>query len=271
MELLGVIFYFVIITGFGIAITGKLNLPSSQEIPAALILGSVILGVLLFFLCILQKINSTSITVVLVLSILLTIFHLKPLYYSFKAFFRELNTYIFSGKRYKYFYVLIIILLIVWYISLTWTPPRAADAMRYHLAQLKDIMQNGGLVFRPYYCYNFPMYFTTLFLPVYYLFGGIGVKFAHCFYFFSSVAIAVSLSSKMRIKNPILLISFFFLIPISFHEAHQVYNDWVLIFYMLAGMFFLVDRLKPNESFPVRIYLAFLSLGFALGVKYHAV
>ena len=43
-------------------------------------------------------------------------------------------------------------------------PPRNADAMRYHLAQPKEMLQSGLFTVHPYYTYNFPRTFHYLFL-----------------------------------------------------------------------------------------------------------
>ena len=58
------------------------------------------------------------------------------------------------------------------------TPPRAGDAMRYHLAQMEDMARHGGFVFRPYYHYNFPIYYSYLTTPLYFFSGGLAASSA---------------------------------------------------------------------------------------------
>jgi hypothetical protein len=271
LELSGTFIYFCLICGAGMPVVTRLGLRSEHVFVGSLIIGSALLGGVLYVLAQTHHINYVFLLSLLLIAGAITSFQIKQIIYFSKSFFSLIGRYIFNDGKSAILFSALMIAIFVWYLLLAGTPPRSGDAMRYHLAQLNDMVSHEGLEFRPYFHYNFPMYFSTLFLPVYYFLGGIGMKFAHCIYFFLSVVMTISLCSKWRIKHPRILVVLFLLIPISYHEAHIVTNDWVLVFYILAGMFFLTSDKEAKRPFPIMVYCAFGSLGFALGVKYHAV
>jgi len=257
--------------GVGMIIAVRIKMPDAQGFPAAFVFGSVLFGLIFFFVSLNGTVNQKVFLFILAVGFLSTAFTIKKLAISFRIFLSDIKAYVFPNKRSLYLYGSIIILIISVYVLLTLTPPRSADALRYHLAQLKDIVSHGGLEFRPYYHYNFPMYFSMFLLPVYFFAGGVGMKTAHCLFFFMSVLMTIPLAKKCHVKFPLLLIFLLLLTPISYHEAHIVTNDWAVVFYVICG-FFLLSTLNDSEKVSAAIIcIAFLSLGFALGIKYHSV
>ena len=88
------------------------------------------------------------------------------------------------------------------YLLDAYTPPRSGDAMRYHLAQIEDIVRNDGFVFRPYYHYNFPLYFSYLSMAVYFAVGGLGVKLLNFLLLALVAALTYGLGRAARIARP---------------------------------------------------------------------
>jgi len=269
MVIFGVPVYFLLVSGVGMVFAQKIQIDLISRFAASLVIGSSIIGIVMFSLAILDYIYPASIIIVVSIAVFLTLLSSKPLWASLKGLGDFLKHYVVKNDKWSKLFIVAIVLLGTWLILLSWTPPRQADAMRYHLAQVKDIVQNHGLIFRPYVHYNFPLYFSMLFLPVYMAFKGVGLQFAVLGYFILSVIFTLRLAYQLQLKHPRLLVFLFCLIPLFYYEAHQVFNDWVVACYITMGFVLLLDRpLKPS-LFPM--FFGFLSLGFALGVKYPAV
>jgi 4-amino-4-deoxy-L-arabinose transferase-like glycosyltransferase len=149
------------------------------------------------------------------------------------------------------------------------TPPRAADAMLYHLAQLKLIAQDHGYRFYPYITYHFPMFFGLLSLPGFMLFSGVAYKVNVFITFCISIMITLRIASLYKIKSSHALFFILFFTPLCFHEAHSALNDWPVICFGLLGYYFLFVFSEVLEA--KYLYLAFAALGFSLGIKYQAI
>jgi hypothetical protein len=269
MVIFGVPVYFLLISGVGMVFAQKIQTDLISRFAASLVIGSSIIGIVMFSLAILDYIYPASMIVVISIAVLLTLLSSKPLWESLKELGNFLKHYVVKNDKWSKLFIVAIVLLVTWLILLSWTPPRQADAMRYHLALSKDIVQNHGLIFRPYVHYNFPLYFNLLFLPVYMAFKGIGLQFAVLGCFILSVIFTLRLAYQLQLKYSRLLVFLFCLIPLFYYEAHQVFNDWVVACYIIMGFVLLLDRaVKPSL---LVVFLGFLSLGFALGVKCHAV
>ncbi len=254
------------IIGMGMGVIRKMNFDPVIRLLAAMVIGSAIMGGAIFVLSVTDSIYPLPILIISLIAFGCTCWNYQALKQSIQEIGRFLKLYLFQNDRWSKWFMLALGLFLIWLVLLAWTPPRSADAMRYHLAQLKDIVQNHGFVFRPYYHYNFPIYFSLLFLPVYMLFQGIGMKFAVLGYFLFSMIFILWLAQRLELKHPRLLFFLLAFIPISYQEATIVTNDWVVIFYVIAGFNFLLDKTCKNSL--ITTHLAFFSLGFALGVKY---
>ena len=272
MALLIVAVYFIIIGGIGMPLAKFFFSNKTQPIEllaSAFLAGSIITGLYIFSISHLHLITNSYVFGFTAISFFLTLIYIKDIFLSFKACYIFLKKYLIKQDKWSRVFFIVLIILLAWILLLSYTPPRAADAMRYHLAQLKDIVQNHGFVLRPYCHYNFPLYFSLLFLPIFMLLKGVGIKLAVCVYFLLSLFILLRIAKKIKLKYSRFLFLSFFLIPIVYHEAHIVTNDWALIFYSLIGFLFL---LKSSETKNIAwIYFAFLALGFAMGIKYQSI
>lgn len=154
------------------------------------------------------------------------------------------------------------------YLVDAYTPPRAADAMRYHLAQMEDIARNGRFVFRPYYHYNFPIYFTYLSLPVYFAAGGLGVKLL-CFLLVPMVAaMTYGFGRLIGLTRPWIPVLGFLLTPVVMRQGTVITNDFALLCVALAGAHLLIGHQRiPRLSF---LLLGFVGFGLAMGMKYQS-
>lgn len=148
------------------------------------------------------------------------------------------------------------------------TPPRSGDAMRYHLAQMEDIVRNGGFVYRPYYHYNFPIYYSYLTTPLYFFSGGLAVKLFNFFVMGVLAVITYGLGRAANIRRPLVAVLGVLLTPGLFRSAATVGNDLAILAFALAGILLLHEAAKSrNQSL---IPIAYVALGFAVGVKYQS-
>ena len=150
-----------------------------------------------------------------------------------------------------------------------WTPPRGADAMRYHLAQMEDMVRNHGFVFRPYYHYNFPIYYSYLMTPVYFVAGGEGVKLFNFLVVVVVAGITFALARAAGVGRPLIPVLGVLLSPGIIRAATTVNNDFGVLAFGLGGILLLhgYGRIR-RLSFLILAYLAF---GFAMGIKYQSV
>ena len=270
IQLLAVLIYFLLITAVGMAFVKFVRLLPNDFFLGSFLSGSIIIGVTMLILAQIQQINLRTMVWFGASICVISSLQIKPLFRSIKSFFGIIFNYVYHDRRYSALFSVSVLIILLWYVVLAAAPPRSGDAMRYHLAQLKDIVVNHGFVFRPYYHYNFPMYFSMLFLPVYFFFGNSVMNIAHTVYFFFSVVLTLRLAAHVNVKYPKFLVCLFLLMPISYFEAHKAGNDWVLLSYVLVGVVFLASEKPTLPCRPCYIFFSFLSLGFALGVKYHA-
>ena len=154
------------------------------------------------------------------------------------------------------------------YLLDAYTPPRSGDAMRYHLAQIEDMVRNGGFVFRPYYHYNFPLYFSYLSMPVYFAVGGLGVKLLNFLLLAQVAALTYGLGRAARLARPWTPVLGLLLTPCVLLAGTVVMNDMAVLCAGLAGILLLFGYQRiPRTSF---LALGFVSFGLAMGLKYQS-
>ena len=271
MQIFVLILYFFIIVGIGMTVVKRLTLSADDIFVGSFVLGSICVGFVIFVLAQAHLIKAKVMFGFLAGAMVLVIPQIKLVFNSIKSFFSPVVGLVYHERCWSTLFSLSIILIVCGYFLLALAPPRSGDAMRYHLAQLVDIVQNNGFVFRPYYHYNFPMYFSMLILPIYTFLNGSLMNIAHTMFFFLSILLILRLASHLQVKYPKLLVYFLLLTPICYLEATKASNDWVLICYILSGMQFLISTKDTHANRLKSVSFAFASLGFALGVKYHAI
>ena len=155
------------------------------------------------------------------------------------------------------------------YLLDAYTPPRSGDAMRYHLAQLEDLVRNGRFVFRPYYHYNFPLYFSYLSMPLYFAVGGMGVKLLNFLLLIQLAALTYALGRAAELARPGIPVLGLLLTPSILQAGTTVNNDLAMLCSALAGILLLFGYQRiPRKSF---LALAFTGFGLAMGMKYQGV
>jgi len=274
MELMPTILFFIIICAVGSLFIANQRLLDEHKIIASFVIGSATIGLIDFFMAIGKMIYPTYFYPLIIAGLFITFYRIKLIWRYSSKYFSNIRNYLYDNTKHtsnKLLSLIAMIFIITFYFLLAASPPRSADAMRYQLAQLKDMVNQHYYIFRPYAHYNFSAYFMILFLPLYIFFKGVALQFVHCIYFLISLSITLYLGYRNHIKYPILLIFLFLIIPQSFHEAHEVTNDWVLICYILAAFTLISRQGGTEEVSKSRLVIASISLGFALGVKYHAV
>ena len=269
IQLFGTLIYFIIICSLGTLITNRfLKEVSIRHLLSSFIIGSVVIGLIMFTLVELKLIYSAVIYSLTLIFLTITLLQIKFIFLDLKICYKFIKLYLFKEKTYSILFIISMILITIWLLFLAGTPPRSGDVMRYHLAQLKDIVWNHGFVFREYYHYNFPAYFGYTFLPVYIFLNGIGMQLAVLYSFFIVLFVTIRLSYKLNLKYPKLLLFLIILVPIAFQEAHIVFTDWQVVLYAMIGLLLFIEfEIEKNY---LLIILPFMSLGFSLGIKYQA-
>ncbi|MBD3181068.1 hypothetical protein GF312_02180, partial [Candidatus Poribacteria bacterium] len=261
--------YMFFLTACGCFLIKRFKLNPLIALPVGFLAGSVFVGIIMFILVSVKLVSWIPVILLLIAISLVGIFGLRYLLYSGRENVKFLRKDLYKG-RYKLILLLLLILGLLLQLACAYTPPRSADAMRYHLAQVKDTVNHSGFVFRPYYHYNFPQYFHYIFIPVYMLVGGTGIKLAVYIYFVLVLFITIHISySTEKIKNLSLLALFIVYTPLCFQEATIVTNDFPMIFYVLLGILLIINY--KTDSNKIYLVLSYISLGFALGIKYQAI
>lgn len=157
-------------------------------------------------------------------------------------------------------------------------PPRSGDAMRYHLAQPKEMLRSGLMHFLPYFHYNFPRTFHLTFLigewihwPALSALLCWATMLAACEGVVQSVRLILAemglALTPARIR--LLVLAYFFLTP-GIIQASSVPNSDVAVMCFFAWGFFFTARATVAPEKDLRSWmLSGLCFGLAIGSKYH--
>ena len=148
------------------------------------------------------------------------------------------------------------------------TPPRNGDAMRYHLAQMEDLVRNRGFVYRPYYHYNFPIYYSYLATPLYFFSGGVAVKLFNFFVAAVVAAVTYGLGRAAGIRRPWVAVLGVLVMPGIVRATATVGNDLAILAFALSGILLLHQSILTRKRSLIPI--AYVALGFSVGVKYQS-
>ena len=269
MSLLAVLAYLLVIVGVGVAAPGLRRLPLAYALLGGWIIGSVIAGFGFFVLSQLGLISTVVVSAFVVALAIVGAVGWHRLLAGAKMHPRTAVSNWWSGLD-QWDRALAITCGISGVILLldAWTPPRGADSMRYHLAQLEDIVRNGGFVYRPYFHYNFPLYFSYLALPLYMAVGGLGVKLMNLPFAVLVLAITAAFSHIVGIKRPLIPVLGILLTPTLIRIITTTNNDLGVIGYALSGALLL--HAYPRFPRTSLLVLGWASLGFAMGIKYQS-
>lgn len=261
MTFLFVLFYFYLIFALGLVVLGRRSTSSFVVASGSFLSGSLILGYSFWALSMSGLINEKSLYFILVL------LFIPGSLVLYKSLSWLKDKWRLEKMKFSWELGILLVLLFVYYLDAN-TPPRAADAMRYHLAQLKDIWNHQGYVVRPYIHYQFPLFFSFLFLPVYAFCGGVGIQLSIFIFLLLFLYLMQRLGYQLGLRKPLLALIVFLCIPIVQLEGTTVTNDLVMMAYVFWGLLLMQERAERAEELQV---LAFLSLGMAMWVKYQAV
>ncbi len=269
MALLCVLIYIILISACGCFFLRRWEMAQVLLFPAGFMIGSTLMGGGIFLLVTIGHLTPIYVGLLVTGAFVLGIFGASTMLRSLKAIKNFLCSQVYTGK-YRLVLVILILIGLALYFADAYTPPRSADAMRYHLAQIKDTVRHSGFVYRPYFHYNFPQYFHYLFTPVFMAVGGVGVQLAVYFYFVLAVLATLYLSVRTEQTKQLLFLALFLVFtPVCIRAATTVNNDLVLVFYGLLGLLLIMEFEAKRQ---IRyLAIAYISLGFALGCKYQAV
>lgn len=266
MPLAAAALWSLLVTAAGMYPARRLHAPAGVRLVAAWLIGAAMVAPVVTGLALLHLLYPAALALVALAAGAAGFMARRELWAGLRAAAGFLRRYM-GGPRSGWLFAGALLLL-AWLAFLAWCPPRAADAMRYHLAQAADLAANHGLLLRPYYHYNFPLYFTMLAFPVFELARGVGMQMMVLISFVIAALCGLRLAARVELDRPWLLLFWLVLTPICFHEAHEAVNDWPLLAFALAGLVMLTE---PGLSPRAGCLLGFVGLGLALGTKYQAV
>ena len=269
MTLLCVLIYIVLISACGCFPLRRLEINQVLLLPTGFMVGSILMGGAMFVLVSTGNVSPIPVGMLVISMSVIGILGMPTLFRSLRAAKDFLYSHVYAGK---YRAVLTIVLLagLALYLASTYTPPRSGDAMRYHLAQVKDIVKHEGFIYRPYYCYNLPQYFHYLFIPVFMTVGGVSMQLAVLSCFLLVIFMTLYLSHRTKQGKQLLFLALFLIfIPIFTYLSTHLATDIPVILYGLIG-FLLILEFGHNHKIHYLI-LAYTSLGVALGCKYQAI
>ena len=157
-------------------------------------------------------------------------------------------------------------------------PPRNGDAMRYHLAQPKEMLRSGVLRFLPYFHYNFPRTFHLAFLigewtrwPALSAMLCWVTMLAAC-----EAVIRTALLSLAELdlalpkaRTRILVLACFFLTPGIIQSSSVPNSDVAVMCFFAWGVYFSVRATAGTGKEFCNWALSGLCFGLAIGSKYH--
>ena len=269
MSLIVPLVYLLLLPGVGACMLCQRELPFPYALLGASVLGAAVASVFFMILAHLALLTAPVVagaSATLGLASLLGWRHL--LTHSSPSLGVDLRSWWQSLDRWDRRLVAGCALSLLIYLLDAWTPPRSGDAMRYHLAQIEDLVRNGRFVFRPYYHYNFPLYFSYLSMPVYFAVGGIGVKLLNFLLLAQVAALTYGLGRAARLARPWTPVLGLLLTPCVLLGGTVVMNDMAVLCAGLAGILLVFGYQRiPRTSF---LALGFMSLGLAMGLKYQS-
>jgi len=261
MTFLYILIYFYLIFSLGLVVLGRRSSSSFIVASSSFLCGSLILGYLFWAFSLVQILDIKLVYFILFLLLIPG----SLVFYKSLAWMKD--KWKIDSPKISWEFWIILALIFVYFLDAS-TPPRSADAMRYHLAQLKDIWNHHGYIIRPYIHFQFPLFFSYLFLPIYALKGGGAIKLTIFCFLLIFLYLLQRLSYQLKLKRPLLAVCLFLSIPIIQLEGTTVTNDLVMMVFIFWGILLLNE--KTDRKYEVEI-LAFLSLGMALWTKYQAV
>jgi hypothetical protein len=157
-------------------------------------------------------------------------------------------------------------------------PPRNGDAMRYHLAQPKEMLRSGILRFLPYFHYNFPRTFHLIFLIGEWI-RWPALSASLCWLTMLAACEAVVRTAELSLaelglwlpkaRTRILVLACFYLTP-GIIQSSSVPNSDVAVMCFFAWGFYFSLRATAGTGREFRNWaLSGLCFGVAIGSKYH--
>jgi len=268
MSLIIVPLYFLLVIGLG-----NLFLRNKVKDTCLLFLGSFVVGAtiittVIHLLSQFKLLTPVNVSIFILLMLIPVILRLSPFVEDLKRLKESVTGFVLSGFKPKLLLIIIAAILFV-YLMDAWTPPRSGDAMRYHLAQLKDIYRNNGFIFRPYAHYNFPINFSYLIYPVYLICDAVGVQVSVFIQLLFIFIIFIKICNFYKIKNYLFAILLFLLTPLVLQESTIVANDLFVIVFLYAGFIFLAE--SKTRDIDINLFLSSLAIGYAWASKYYPV
>ncbi|HHT9106445.1 MAG TPA: hypothetical protein ACFYD7_11320 [Candidatus Wujingus californicus] len=266
MKLIIVILYFLFVINLGSLFIRRKVKDSFLLFLGSFVVGATIVTTVMHLLSQFRLLTPVNVFLAISLMVIPLILRFNNFVEDIKCLKNAVFQFVSTGFKSKLLIVIIAIVLGI-YLMDAWTPPRSGDAMRYHLAQLKDIYWNEGFIFRPYAHYNFPINFSYLVFPVYLVCGEVGVQLSVFVQLFFVFIILIKACHFYEIKNGLFVILLFLLTPLVLQESTIVANDLFVIVFLYTGFIFLAES-KTNYV-DINLFLGSLAVGYAWASKYY--
>ncbi len=170
----------------------------------------------------------------------------------------------------RWFFVLLLSVIIISIIVLSLVPPVSKDALTHHLAVPKLYLQQGGMHEIPSLSFSyFPMNLDLLYMIPLYFGNDIAPKLIHfTFALLTAWLVFGFLRSRTNTSYALLGVAFFLSIPIIVKLSITAYVDLGLLSFSTASLLLLI-KWRENR-FQIR-YLVFSAIfcGLAMGTKYN--
>lgn len=258
--------YFALLLGTGMFLVRPLALQPGERLLPAYVAASCAFGVLGLSLAHTRLLNTTAGIAITLLGAILSLSARREIAAEVASLASWCGTKLLpaegSPRRFAaiafglYFLVLFL---------LADTPARSGDALRYHLAQLKDMLQHAGFVFRPYIHYHFGQYFTLTFFPVHIVSGGIGIKFAVLLTYITSLIGMLKIADRIGVRSLGVVAALLMLLPVTFQESTVVMVEWPTCAFITSAIYILMLFLDRGR-FQIAL-VAYLAMGMAIGTK----
>jgi hypothetical protein len=147
-------------------------------------------------------------------------------------------------------------------------PEISIDATEYHLLIPKMWLRMNGIKFIPLFVEsNYPPLASLIYLMILPLASDIACKCFHLVMAISIVFLMAQFSKKLGAKHSLFFASAMFIsMPIAYVVAGWAWNDLFFTFFILLGLYFLIEFHESQKS--TNVVVAGISIGLAACTKY---
>lgn len=272
MELIYILIILLISCGFGMFCLDSFKFKFSyanERIVFSTALGMGILGYLVFFLGIADRLNKISVITLLSLLVFISI---QKIIYILKRLISSLREFRFTRMPFfiKALSLALLLGLLFTFLA-TLAPPIGNDSLAYRLVQVKTFLQNQRFSYLPYTRESlWPYLIESLFALCMLIGSDILVKLmAYSFGILSLLTVYFYVRNRFSKEAGIISAAIFFLTPAIFTQITYAYVDIPQAFYGFLALLSLFKYMERRKS--RWLALSGVFCGFVLSIKYTGV